>query len=84
MYLICILNGEVQDVRAGCDNLLGRSRSVGVGLDIFHVVVGEAVMVADLMDQHMPDDVAQVLACLAPVIEDRPAVEEDPVEIGRV
>ena len=57
--------------------------SVGAGLDIFHIVVGEAEMVADLMDQDMPDDITQVFAGLAPIVENRPPVEEDPVEVGR-
>ena len=40
-------------------------------------------MVADLMDQDMPDDVAQVFAGLAPIIENRSAIEENPVKVGR-
>ena len=40
-------------------------------------------MVPDLMDQDMPDDVTQVFAGLAPIVENRPSVEEDPVEVGR-
>ncbi len=34
---------------------------------------------ADLMDQHVANDVAQVLVRLAPIVEDRPAVEIDHV-----
>ena len=36
-------------------------------------------MVADFVDQHMADDVAQRLFMLGPVIQDRPAVEPDHV-----
>jgi len=38
-------------------------------------------MVADLVDQHMADDMLQVLAGLAPIFEDRPAVEEGHVHL---
>ena len=37
---------------------------------------------ADLVDQHVADDAREVLAALAPIVEDRPAIEEDDVEIG--
>ena len=36
-------------------------------------------MVADLVDQHMGDDVAQRLLVLGPVVEDGAAVERDAV-----
>ena len=36
-------------------------------------------MMADLMDQHMRDDSAQGLFVVAPVVEDRPAVQPDHV-----
>src|SRR5690242_8712457 len=38
-------------------------------------------MVADLVDQHVAHDMREVLAGLAPIVEDRPAVEEDHVEL---
>jgi hypothetical protein len=40
-----------------------------------HVLVRQAEMVADLVDQDMADDVFQIFAGLAPVVQDRPAVE---------
>jgi hypothetical protein len=49
-------------------------RSAGIRLNRLHVVIGQAEMMADLMDQHMGDDGAQRLFMIAPVIEDRPAV----------
>ena len=51
-------------------------------LDARHVLVAEAEMVADLVDQHVANDAGQLLAGLAPIIEDRPAIEEHHVEIG--
>jgi len=36
-------------------------------------------MMANLVDQHVPDDVSQRLVVFGPVIEDRPAVEPDHV-----
>src|SRR5260370_30001054 len=48
-------------------------------LDGVHVVVRQAEMVADLVHQHMGDDRPQRLLVLAPIIEDRPAVEPDHV-----
>src|SRR5271166_1852449 len=50
-----------------------------LGLDFGHVVVREAKMVADLVDQHVADDVAQRLLMLGPIIQDRAAVEPDHV-----
>ena len=50
-------------------------------LDPLHVLVAEAEMMADLMDQHVPHQMPQIFAGLAPVIEDRPAVEKDHVEV---
>jgi hypothetical protein len=46
-------------------------------LDARHVLVAKAEMVADLVDQHVADDAHQILAGLAPIIEDRPAIEKD-------
>jgi hypothetical protein len=48
--------------------------TLGIRLDRFHVVVGQAEMMADFMDQHMGDDGAQRLVMVAPVVEDRPTV----------
>src|SRR5438067_9443716 len=50
-------------------------------LDPLHVLVAEPEMVADLVDQHVAHQVAQVFAALAPVIEDRAAIEKDHVEV---
>ena len=36
-------------------------------------------MMADLVDQHVADDVAEGLVVLGPVIQDRPAVEPNHV-----
>jgi hypothetical protein len=51
--------------------------SVGVRLDRLHVVVRQAEMMSDFMDQHMGNDGAQRLVMLTPVVEDRPAVQPD-------
>ena len=37
-------------------------------------------MMADLVDQHMAHECAKVFAALAPIIEDRAAVEKDHIE----
>src|SRR3546814_20247649 len=50
-------------------------------LDRLHVVVREAEMVADLVDQDVAHDMLQILAGVAPIVEDRPAVEIDHVEV---
>ena len=39
-------------------------------------------MVADLVGQHVANDAGEVLAGLAPIVVDRPALEEVHVEIG--
>src|SRR5258708_37075844 len=57
-------------------------RSAGP-FDVLHVVVAEAEMMADLVDEDMAHDVGEILAGLAPVIEDRPAIEKDHVDIRR-
>ena len=49
--------------------------------DALHVLVAEAEMMADLVDQHVADNAGKVLAGLAPIIEDRPAIEKDQVEV---
>src|SRR5882757_905100 len=54
---------------------------LGLGFDRFHVVVAQAEMMADLVDQHVAHDVRQVLARFTPVVEDRTAIEEDAVDV---
>eukprot|EP01035_Chromulina_nebulosa_P037185 gene37185-50175_t len=51
----------------------------GRGFQGFHVVVGQAEVMADLVDQHMRDDRAEAFVVLGPIIEDRPPVEPDRV-----
>src|SRR5258708_32254091 len=51
-------------------------------LDALHVVVAEAEMVADLVDEDVAHEVVEILAGLAPVIEDGSAVEKDDVGLG--
>src|SRR5579872_6959534 len=79
--------------RAGCRRNTDRSsRDIGKAaltpaafsaraFDPFHVGIAEPEMVADLVDQHVADDRVQVLTGLAPIVEDRPAVEKDHVEL---
>src|SRR5207248_9033057 len=52
---------------------------VCLSLNRGHIVVREAKMVADLVDQHMADDMAEALVVLGPIVQDRPAVEPDHV-----
>src|SRR5260370_36111422 len=52
-------------------------------LDPFHVGIAEPEMMADFVDQHVADDSEQIVARLAPVIEDRAAVEKDHVDRGQ-
>src|ERR1700754_1631159 len=49
------------------------------GLNRLHIGVGEAEMVADLVDQHVADDVAKRLFVLGPIAQDRTAVQPDHV-----
>ncbi len=35
----------------------------------------------DLVDQHVAHQMLQIFAALAPVIEDRPAIEKDHIEV---
>src|SRR5581483_1396745 len=49
------------------------------GLDAGHILVRQAKMMADLVDQHVADDVAQAFLVLGPIVQDRPAVEPDHV-----
>src|SRR6516164_7750488 len=44
--------------------------------DALPVLVAEAEMMADLVDQHVADNAGKVLAGLAPIIEDRPRVAD--------
>src|SRR2546429_1398975 len=61
----------------------GRVRRSADPLDMRHVVVAEAEMMADLMDENVAYDVLEILAGLAPVIEDRTAIEKDHVDVRR-
>lgn len=54
-----------------------------LGFDPVDILIAETEMVADLVDQHVPDDPRQVLASLAPIVEDRPTIEEDQVDFRR-
>src|ERR1700742_217645 len=49
------------------------------GLDLLHVGVGQAEMVANFVDQDVADDLAEGFVVLRPVIQDRPPVEPDHV-----
>src|SRR5262245_24636623 len=51
-------------------------------LDLLHVVVRQAEVVADLVHQHVGDDGAERLVVLGPVVEDRAAVE--PHHVGHL
>src|ERR1700723_2806957 len=51
-------------------------------LDPLHVLVAKAQMVADLVDQHVPNNGGEVFAGFAPIVEDRPAVEKHHVDLG--
>ena len=59
--------------------LLDPKQFVGAVFDRLHVVVRQAEMMADFVDQNMGDDVAQRFLVLGPVVEDRAAIEQDPV-----
>src|SRR5680860_1719217 len=48
-----------------------------VRLDARHVVVRQTEMVADLMHQHMGNNVPQGLVVLCPIVEDGAAIEKD-------
>ena len=54
----------------------------GLGLDALHVFVRETEMMPDFMHQNMTNDIGQILARLAPVVEYWPTVEEYAVDIG--
>src|SRR2546423_11490995 len=56
----------------------------GGSLDLPHVVIGQAEMVAYLVHQHVPDHGAQGLVMLGPIIEDRSPIEPHHVRhLGR-
>src|SRR6187402_3734876 len=52
---------------------------IGLRLDGLHICVGEAKMVADFVDQHMADDMAQRLLMFGPVVQNRPPIQPDHV-----
>ena len=49
------------------------------GLDLLHVGIGQAEMVANFVDQDVADDLAQGFVVLGPIIQDRSPVEPDHV-----
>jgi hypothetical protein len=53
------------------------------GFDAFHVVVAEAEVVADLVDEHVAYHIRQVLAGYRRVVEDRSTIERDDIGIRR-
>src|ERR1700736_6119030 len=55
------------------------SSVVNLSLDRLHVVVGEAEMMADLVNQHMADDMAQRLVMFGPIIQDGATIQPDHV-----
>ncbi len=56
-----------------------------MGLQAVHIVIGEAEMMADFVNQGVADDGLEILAGFAPVIEQGTAIEEDAVDVlGRV
>src|SRR5438105_5257553 len=50
-------------------------------LDPLHILVAEPEMMADFVDQHVTHQMAQIFAAFTPVIEDRPAIEKDHIEV---
>src|SRR5262245_63787577 len=85
------IRGSKSNCSPNCANECGRSyrfarssplRALRFRLDPLHVVVGEAEMVADLVNEDVAHQVSQVLAGFAPVVQQRAAVEEDHVDIG--
>lgn len=59
--------------------------AVRLGLQRFHVIVGQSEMVADFVDQDVAHQMAQVLTGFAPIGQDRLAVEKNAVLIvGRI
>ncbi len=61
------------------DSHLGCAALLCLRLDIFHIVIGQAEMMADLVDQNMGDDIAQRFFMFGPIVKDRTAVERDAV-----
>ena len=59
--------------------------SVVIGFQMIHIVIGEAEMMADFVNQGIADEGLEIFAGLAPVIEQGTAIEEDAVDVlGRV
>src|SRR6202034_830464 len=59
-----------------------RPGTASTALDPLHVVVAEAEMVTDLMDQDMPHQRGEAFSGLAPIIEDGSTVEKHHVGLG--
>src|SRR5215468_1034581 len=57
----------------------GLRRSAGRRLDLLHIAVRQAKMMADLVHQDVGDDLAQRLVVLGPIVQDGSAVEPDHV-----
>ena len=47
----------------------------GVHLQLFHIVIAQAKMVADFVDEYVGDDLAQRLLILGPIVENGAAEE---------
>jgi hypothetical protein len=79
--------GSVREPVTGASNLLRDQRECWVrvpvsgnaGLDAFHVLIGQAKVMPDLMNEDVSYDVTQGFIILGPVIKDRPPVEQHPV-----
>src|SRR6202042_3700661 len=56
-----------------------KAASIRRGLDGRHVVVGEAKMMTDLVDQHMTNDPSQCFIMFGPIVQDRPPVKPDQI-----
>src|ERR1700676_653132 len=59
--------------------LKGQISLLDLRLDRLHVGVRQPKMMADLVDQHVTDDMAQGLLVLGPIVQDRPAIQPDHV-----
>src|ERR1700676_4398288 len=68
---------------ANAAGVKGQIRLAGLRPDCLHIVVRQPKMMADLVNQHMADDMAERLVMFGPVIQDRPAVEPDHVGEAR-
>src|SRR5271170_3441834 len=56
-----------------------KAASIHCGLDGSHIVVGEAEMMPDLVNQHMANDPSQCLVVFGPVIQDGAPVQPDQI-----